>query len=129
MQEYVLSTPRIVPIRCSFLLKKFQVYETNDEPKAYTTSVKYSRARASRKDILAPRGSTLDFALFTFEKFFKMKTGLEWKDRFDGSKVPTADTVDDGGPIKPEGGWFMFERPSGIMGSLNVDAERKLSIE
>jgi hypothetical protein len=109
--------------------QQFQVYETNDAPKTYATFVKYSRARASHKDILAPRGSTLEFATFTFEKFFKMKTGLVWKDRFDDSKVPVAGTVDDGGPIKPEGGWFVFKRPVGIMGSLNVDAERKVSTE
>lgn len=130
MQAYVLPRPRLVLIRNSFFFnEQIQVYETNDNPKTYTSSVRYSRARASRRDILAPRGSTLDFALLAFEKFFKIKTGLEWKDRFDNSKVPVAGTMDDGGPIKPEGGWFMFERPSGIMDSLNVDAERKLPVK
>jgi hypothetical protein len=55
-----------------------------------------------------------------------MKTGLEWKDRLDDSKIPVSGTIDDGVPIKPEGGWFSFERPTGIMSSLNADAERKL---
>lgn len=102
------------------------MYETNNAPHTYVALAKYSRLRSSSEDILAPPGSTLEFAQFTFEKFFKMKTGLEWKDRFDDSKVPEAGTMDDGGTIKPEGGWFSFERPIGIMSSLNADAERNL---
>ncbi|CRG89638.1 anthranilate synthase / indole-3-glycerol phosphate synthase / phosphoribosylanthranilate isomerase [Talaromyces islandicus] len=102
------------------------LYESNNTPHTYVTLVKYNRYRSSREDILAPCGSTLEFAKSTFENFFTVKTGLEWKDRFDESKVPISGTMDDGVPIKPEGGWFSYERPTGIMSSLNADAERGL---
>ncbi|KAH8698493.1 BRCT domain protein [Talaromyces proteolyticus] len=87
-----------------------RVYETNKSPHTYSAFVKYSRTGASGKDILAPGGSTLDLAVSTFEKFFKTKTGLEWKDRFDDSR-----------------GWFTFERPTGILGSLRIDAQSKIT--
>jgi WGR domain len=108
-----------VPI-CNPIAQHLQVYESNEMPHTYTTFVKYTRAGQSSKDMLAPKGS-LDSALFVFKKFFHMKTGLEWKDRFNDSKVP--------GMGSPDQGWFRFERPTGLMAALNMDAERVLDGE
>ncbi|OKL64552.1 hypothetical protein UA08_00838 [Talaromyces atroroseus] len=100
------------------------VYESNDMPHNYTTFVKYTRAGASSKDMLAPKGS-LDSALFAFKKFFHMKTGLEWKGRFDDSKVPVS-CGKEGDIGSSDQGWFRYERPAGLMAALNIDAERTL---
>lgn len=106
--------------------QRIQVYETNKEPHTYTTFVKYTRVGVATKDMLAPRGSSLEQALFAFKKFFRVKTGVEWKDRFDDSKLLLSPKAGANGetPLQPpEGGWFRYERPGGLMGALSNDAE------
>ncbi|KAF3391907.1 hypothetical protein DPV78_010449 [Talaromyces pinophilus] len=103
-----------------------RVYETNKEPHTYTTFVKYTRVGVASKDMLAPKGSSLEQALFAFKKFFRVKTGVEWKDRFDDSKLLLSPQTDANGesPLQPpEGGWFRYERSGGLMGALSNDAE------
>lgn len=119
-----------VPVYNPFA-QRIQVYETNKEPHIYTTFVKYTRVGISSKDMLAPRGSTLDIALFAFKKFFRVKTGVEWKDRFDDSKLLLSPKAgEDGEALQPsEGGWFRYERPSGLMGALSKDAEMAIDEE
>lgn len=114
-----------VPIYNPFA-QRIQVYETNKEPHTYTTFVKYTRVGVASKDMLAPKGSSLEQALFAFKKFFHVKTGVEWKDRFDDSKLLVSPKGGANGesPLQPpEGGWFRYERPGGLMGALSNDAE------
>ncbi|RAO66112.1 uncharacterized protein BHQ10_002124 [Talaromyces amestolkiae] len=102
-----------------------RVYETNKEPHTYTTFVKYTRVGVASKDMLAPKGSSLEQALFAFKKFFRVKTGVEWKDRYDDSKLlvsPKASTNGESLLQPSEGAWFRYERPGGLMGALNNDA-------
>ncbi|QGA15265.1 hypothetical protein EYB26_002922 [Talaromyces marneffei] len=103
-----------------------RMYETNKEPHTYTTFVKYTRVGAASKDMLAPKGSSLDSALHAFKKFFLVKTGVEWKDRFDDSKLPLSPKAGANAEIPlqpPEGTWFRYKPPSGLMGALNHDVE------
>lgn len=105
--------------------QRIQVYETNKEPHTYTTFVKYTRVGVASKDMLAPKGSSLEQALFAFKKFFRVKTGVEWKDRYDDSKLlvsPKASTNGESLLQPSEGAWFRYERPGGLMGALNNDA-------
>lgn len=115
-----------VPIYNPFA-QRIQIYETNKEPHTYTTFVKYTRVGVASKDMLAPKGSSLEQALFAFKKFFQVKTGVEWKDRFDDSKLllnPEAGSNGGESSIQaPEGGWFRYERSGGLMGALSNDAE------
>jgi hypothetical protein len=114
-----------VPIYNPFA-QRIQVYETNKEPHTYTTFVKYSRVGVASKDMLAPKGSSLDQALFAFKKFIRVKTGVEWKDRFDDSKLllsPKTGTNGESALQPPEGSWFRYERTGGLMGALSNDAE------
>ncbi|KAF4972901.1 hypothetical protein F66182_17734, partial [Fusarium sp. NRRL 66182] len=95
-------------------------------PHTYTTFVKYTRVGVASKDILAPKGSSLEQALFAFKKFFRVKTGVEWEDRYDDSKLLVSPKAGMNGEslLQPlEGGWFRYERPGGLMGSLNNDAK------
>lgn len=114
-----------VPIYNPFA-QRIQVYETNKEPHTYTTFVKYTCVGVASKGMLAPKGSSLEQALFAFKKFFRVKTGVEWKNRFDDSKLllsPKA-IADGESPLQPpEGGWFRYERSGGLMGALSNDAE------
>lgn len=114
-----------VPVYNPFA-QRVQVYETNKEPHTYTTFVKYTRVGVASKDMLAPKGSSLASALFAFKKFFQVKTGVEWKDRFDDSKLllsPKAGATGESPLQAPEGRWFRYERPGGLMGALSNDAE------
>lgn len=50
--------------------------------KTYTVICQYTRkgkSRASETTTLAPEGSTFEFAIDVFKKFFRKKTGLEWE--------------------------------------------------
>lgn len=114
-----------VPIYNPFA-QRIQVYETKKEPHTYTTFVKYTRVGVASKDILAPKGSSLEQALFAFKKFFRVKTGVEWEDRYDDSKLLVSPKAGTNGEslLQPlEGGWFRYERPGGLMGALNNDAK------
>lgn len=106
------------------------MYETNDAPHTYSTFVKYTRVGISSKDILAPRGSTLESALLAFKKFFYMKTGIDWKYRFDDlAMLGTEAGEGKETAVPPEGGWFRFERPGGLMAALNIDAEKAVAVD
>ncbi|EED21534.1 BRCT domain protein [Talaromyces stipitatus ATCC 10500] len=79
-----------------------EVYEMNKEPHTYTTYVKYTRVGVASKDMLAPKGSSLDSTLFAFKRFFHVKTGVEWKDGFGNSKLSSGTKLDKEGKIHLE---------------------------
>lgn len=59
--------------------QQLQLYESNAEPHIYATYIKYSRVGRSAADLLAPPGSSFEFAMTAFKRFFKIKTGMEWE--------------------------------------------------
>lgn len=111
-----------VPIYNPFA-QQIQLYESNAEPHTYATFVKYSRVGGSSKDILSPRGSSFDFALNIFKKFFEIKTGRVWDDRHDDSKIPDPKRNEEGELVPVHEAWYNFEQPTGLMASLDVAAE------
>lgn len=111
-----------VPIYNPFA-QQLQLYESDATPHVYATYVKYSRVGASGKQLLAPRGSSLDLALTVFKKFFQTKTGLRWEEQYDDSKTPEPKRDARGEPVPADDGLFQFERPTGLLASLKVEAE------
>ena len=88
--------------------------------------MKYTRVGIASKDMLAPKGSSLDQAILVFKQFFHAKTGVEWKDRFDDSKFLLgfqASANEESSLQPPKGGWFRYERPGGLMSALSKDME------
>lgn len=73
----------------------------------------------------------METALSAFKNFFRARTGIDWKARFDDTKLPPGSQPDQDGKTQdaPEGGWFYFERPKGLMGALSNDAELALEQE
>lgn len=78
---------------------------------------------ASGKDLLAPRGSSIDLAMTVFKKFFKAKTGMEWEERHDDAKIPEQKKDMQGQPVPANEGWYQYERPTGLLASLRIAAE------
>ncbi|GAD98380.1 BRCT domain protein [Paecilomyces variotii No. 5] len=96
---------------------QLKLYESNAEPHVYATYVKYSRIGKSATELVAPRGSGFDLAMAAYKKFFKIKTGKDWDDRFDGS-LPEARKDPEGNALPPDEGWFRHELPTGLLASL-----------
>ncbi|EEP78804.1 anthranilate synthase component II [Uncinocarpus reesii 1704] len=82
-----------------------KIYESNALPHTYAAFVKYTRVGKSASDFLAPRGSTLETAISAFHKFFKAKSGIDWRER--GEKTPPKKTVK-GIELPPDEGWFEY---------------------
>ncbi|KAJ9294333.1 hypothetical protein DTO271G3_6908 [Paecilomyces variotii] len=102
--------------------KQPQLYESNAEPHVYATYVKYSRIGKSGTELVAPRGSSFDIAMKAYKKFFKIKTGKNWDERFDG-KLPEAKKDIQGNVLPPDEGWFRHELPTGLLASLLMQTE------
>ncbi|KAJ9266924.1 hypothetical protein DTO195F2_859 [Paecilomyces variotii] len=111
----------IVPIERAYA-KQLQLYESNAEPHVYATYVKYSRIGKSGTELVAPRGSSFDLAMTAYKKFFKIKTGKSWDERFDG-KLPEAKKDHEGNVLPPDEGWFRHELPKGLLASLLMQTE------
>ena len=75
-------------------------------PHAYACYVKYSRRGVYGQEILAPAGSSWQFAFDAFRKFFKTKTLKDWNDRLDKKSVQD---VKDNREEHP----FMYQPPEG----------------
>ena len=69
--------------RCPWA-QRLQLYESNATPRLYACFEKHSKpGDGPAANILAPIGSSFDVALDHFKKFFRLKTGKEWDDRFE----------------------------------------------
>ena len=63
--------------------QRLQLYESNATPKLYACFEKHSKPGESpTANMLAPVGSSFDTAFDHFKKFFNLKTGKAWDDRF-----------------------------------------------
>lgn len=87
----------------------------------YATYVKYSRVGKSGTELVAPRGSSFDLAMAAYKNFFKIKTGKDWDDRFDG-KLPEPKR-EQGNVLPPDEGWFRHELPTGLLASFFMQTE------
>jgi hypothetical protein len=58
-----------------------------------------------------------------FKKFFKVKTGLQWEDRYSEGITPEPKKDAEGKPVPADEGWFQFERPTGMFAEMSIDAE------
>lgn len=68
---------------------------------------------------MAPPGSSFEFAMIAFKRFFKIKTGMEWEKRMDG-KPPEPKKDVEGNPLPENEGWFRYEAPTGLLASLAI---------
>lgn len=108
--------------------QQLQLYESNAEPHVYATYIKYSRVGTSASDLLAPPGSTFEFAMSVFKKFFKIKTGTRWEERMN-DKLPEPKKDAKGNPLPEDEGWFRYEPPTGLLASLAMKIESSMSIK
>ena len=80
--------------------QQLQLFQTHEIPRRYACYTVYaSRDGVSSGHVLAPPYSSFELALSQFEQFFKMKTYLDWRDRFE--KVPNNIVGPDGKPLPP----------------------------
>ncbi|OJJ49922.1 hypothetical protein ASPZODRAFT_22632 [Penicilliopsis zonata CBS 506.65] len=96
---------------------QMQIFESNTEPHVYAAYARYSRVGKSSAELLAPPGSSLDFTLTVFTKFFTLKTGKTWDKRFDG-KYPPRKTDEEGNILPAHEGWYEYEPRMGLLASF-----------
>ncbi|KAL2006632.1 hypothetical protein VTN00DRAFT_9300 [Thermoascus crustaceus] len=108
--------------------QQLQLYELNAEPHVYATYIEYSRVGTSASDLLAPPGSTFEFAMSAFKKFFKIKTGMRWEERVN-DKLPEPKKDAEGNPLPEDEGSFRYEPPMGLLASLEMKIESSMNIK
>ncbi len=74
----------------------------------YATSVKYTRTGKVGTDFLAPPGSPWELAFGTFAKFFKAKSGKDWRERMN-EVDPAPKKNSEGYALPAYEGWFQYK--------------------